>query len=153
MGVVTSQLSGPELTGDQLVVHTPILNEGQRLEAHILVTSGMIERVTDLALEGIDGWDAEETKEDAIESWVGRFATGELDDAGIQVSGWSANMGTKVNDVDAISPGRILPFLVHDRAQGAYWPVTAEKSPELLIIEGSFATRALAFMLEKQIIS
>lgn len=138
--------------GNRLIVHTPVFYEGGIITSHILLTAHMIDRVTDGALEGIDGYVGNDTKADAAEAWLGRFATDELYEHGLEVGGWTANFNMRINGADTIDQARTLPFLAQI-GMGSFELSTAEVSPEILEVEIDFTPRALAFMLEKGIIT
>lgn len=153
MGTVTGFIPGEDLIGEYTVVHTPVLDGTSIVEASIVVPPTLIDRVTTKALtEEIDEWDPEETPESALETWIGRFATGELWDAGHKVSGWAGNMGLKVEGLDAIDQTRQLPFLRYNDSVPTYEPINADSEPQHFAVEQRFTPRIIGFLLDKQII-
>jgi len=137
--------------GNRLVVHTPVFHQGEIVSAHILLTAQLIDRITDKALSGIDGYVGNDTKAGAAEAWLGRFATDELYDHGLEVGGWTANFNMNIVGADVIDPDRTLPFLAQ-LGMGSFALSTIEVNPDIIEVETEFTPRAVAFMLEQAII-
>ena len=145
---------GMTVAANKLILHTHILHEGQAVPSHILLLAQLIDRITHKALAGgIDGYVGEDTKAGAIEAWIGRFATGEIDDRGLGLYGWSANFSLAVAGSDVIDPRRTLPFLTLGEGPHSYSVSDPDKDPENFARELDFTPRAMAFLLDKSIIS
>ncbi len=135
---------------NKLVLQTPILHEANIARAHILLTPHFIDRIMDHTLtEEIDRYEPSDTKADAAEAWLGRFATDELWDAGYGAPGWAALFNRKVTSLDSVGPDRTLPFLVPVDRQSGFIVSTLETNPDIVEMEREFTPRALTFLIEK----
>ena len=140
------------VVNNKMVVHTPVLFEHEAVDADILILPSLIDRVTDKVFSEVDGYIPSDTKASAIESWLGRFATDELDENGIFVGGWRTNLNMAVRGSERIDPSRTLPFLVRSD-DGSLEVSSPEANPEVVEIERDFTPRAMAFLIEKSIVA
>lgn len=136
---------------NKLIINTPVYHDGFEFSAHILLLPTQIDRVTEKALRGIDGYAEEETKAGALETWVGRFATEEIYEHGLGIRGWSANLNMVVEHLDRIGLDRLLPFVLPSTF-GSFITSNYEDNPDVMDIENNFTPRAINFLLSKQII-
>lgn len=149
-----SKKRSEEAVGNSVVVHTPVLHEGRSVFSHFLVSDGLISRVTDEALTGLEGDEPSDSPGSTLADWLGRFATDELSKFGLGDRNWSSNHQAVVTGIDKLASDRPLPFLLPGASKlGNLVIISSAIAPETIRIERSFTPRAIAFLVEHGIVA
>ncbi|HSX44896.1 MAG TPA: hypothetical protein VLF39_02160 [Candidatus Saccharimonadales bacterium] len=149
MALANESKTESRLTDGFMVAHTPVLHRGDKVNSTILITAGLIERVTLRTLTGIEDYPSYESANSALANWVGRFATDELLDNEFRASGWDAKRYDSIADLDKLDPRRQLPFLIRGQEELGRLVICSEiNDPEMFEVETEFTPRAIDFLEE-----